>query len=59
MNFIFGQLQQIGMVALIMGCAVGGTVGILKLIKRFAPGKDFPQDPISKKLEEERKSGND
>ena len=42
-----------------MGCAVGGTVGILKLIKRFTPGKDFPQDPISKKLEEEREKGND
>lgn len=59
MSFIFEQLHQIGMIALIMGCAVGGTVGILKLIKRFAPGKDFPQDPISKKLEEERKRGND
>lgn len=59
MSFLVGQLQQIGMVALIMGCAVGGTVGILKLVKRFAPGKDFPQDLISKKLEEERKREND
>lgn len=55
MDFILEQLQQLGMVALIMLCAIGGTVGILRLIKRFTPGTGFPKDPISKKLEENRK----
>ena len=40
------------MVALVMACALGGTVGILKLIRKFAPGNGFPKDPISRKLEE-------
>lgn len=55
MDFILGQLQQLGMVALIMLCATGGTVGILKLIKRFTPDTGFPKDPITKKLEENQK----
>jgi len=55
MKFIIEQVQQIGMVVVIMVCAVGGTVGILKLIQRFLPGKEFPKDPISKKLEKEQK----
>lgn len=54
MDFILGQLQQLGMVALVMVCALGGTVGILKLIRRFTPGEGFPKDPISRKLEEDR-----
>lgn len=44
MDFILGQLQQLGMVALVMVCALGGTVGILKLIRRFTPGEGFPKD---------------
>lgn len=55
MSFILGQLRQLGMVAIIMVCAVGGTVGILKIIKKITPGDSFPKDPISKKLEEENK----
>lgn len=55
MSFIWEQLQQFGIVAIIMICAIGGTVGILKLIKRFASGKSFPKDPVAKKLEENNK----
>ena len=51
LEFIFGQVQQPGRVALVMACALGGTVGILKLIKRFTPGEGFPKDPLAKKLE--------
>ena len=59
MSFLWGQLQQLGMVAIIMICAVGGTVGLLKLIKRFAPGNDFPKDPVAKKLEESSRKSNE
>lgn len=52
MNLLLGQLGQLAMVVTIMGCAVGGTIGLLKLIKHFSPGGRFPKDPISKKLEE-------
>lgn len=52
MNFILGQLGQ---VILIMACAIGGTVGILKLIKHFSPNGEFTKDPIAKKLEEQSK----
>lgn len=55
MDFILRQLQQLGMVAVVMLCATVGTVRLLKLIKRFTPGEGFPRDPISKKLEESRK----
>lgn len=51
MGFILGQLRQLGMVALIMLCALGGTVGLLKLIRQFMPGGQFPKDPITKKPE--------
>ncbi len=33
MNFMMEQLQQLGMVAVIMACGAGGTIGILKLIR--------------------------
>lgn len=56
MSFIVEQLQQLGMVVIIIVCAVGGTVGVLKLIKRFTPGKDFPKDPVAKKLDEKSKA---
>ena len=55
MNFVMEQLQQLGMVAIIMVCAVGGTIGILKLIRHIAPGKEFPKDLVAKKLEESSK----
>lgn len=54
MTFILEQLQRLGMVALIMVCAIVGTVGILKLIKQFTPGDGFPKDPISKALENQQ-----
>lgn len=55
MDFILRQLQQLGVVAMVMLCATAGTVGLLKLIKQFTPGEGFPRDPLSKKLEESRK----
>lgn len=54
MGFIFGQLRQLGMVALVMACALGGTVGIIKLIRLFTPGDGLPKDPLTRKLEEEQ-----
>ena len=36
MSFVWNQLQQLGMVGIIMICATGGTVGILKLINHVA-----------------------
>ncbi|EET62944.1 hypothetical protein BRYFOR_05295 [Marvinbryantia formatexigens DSM 14469] len=58
MSFLIEQLRQLGMVAVVMVCAFGGTVGILKLIKHFTPGKDFPKNPLSQKLEENMKKQN-
>lgn len=52
MDFVLGQLGQLGMVVIIMACATGGTVGLLKLIKRFSPGKKISKDTVSKKPEE-------
>lgn len=54
MAFILEQIRMFGMVALVMACATVGTVGILKLIKRFTPGDGFPKDLISKKLENQQ-----
>lgn len=50
MGFVAMQIGQLGMVAAIMGCAVVGTVGILKLIKRFTGGAGFPADPMAERL---------
>lgn len=58
MNFILEQFGQLVMVVIIMVCAIGGTVGLLKLIKKITPGDNFPKDPISRKLEEESKKRN-
>lgn len=58
MSFLIGQLRQLGMVAVVMGCALGGTVGILKLIRYFALDKDFPKDPLFQKPEESEKKQN-
>ena len=55
MSFLLQQIQQLGMVAIIMVCAIIGTVGILKIIRKITPGNSFPQDPISKKLNEKDK----
>lgn len=55
MGFLLQQIQQLGMVAIVMVCATGGTIGILKIIRKITPGDGFPQDPISKKLNEKDK----
>lgn len=57
MAFIAEQLRQLGMVAIIMACAAGGTVGMLKLIRRFTKGKGFPEDPTAKEPDEKGKTG--
>lgn len=46
MSFLLHQLAQLGMVAVTMVCALFGTVGIIKLIKKFFPIGDFPQGPF-------------
>lgn len=46
MSFLLQQLRQLGMVGIVMVCATGGTVGLLKIIRKFIPGGDFPQAPI-------------
>lgn len=51
MGFLLEQLKMLGMVALIIACATGGTVGIIKLIKHFMPGKELPKDPIANRFE--------
>lgn len=55
MSFLLQQIQQLGMVIVVMICAAGGTAGILKIIRKITPGDGFPQDPISKKLNEKNK----
>lgn len=55
MSFLLQQIQQLGTVAIVMVCAVIGTVGILKIIRKITPEGGFPQDPISKKLNEKDK----
>lgn len=46
------------LVPVIMVCAVGGTVGILKLIQKFFPG-GVHRDPVTKKIEDEMKKGDE
>lgn len=54
MAFVLGPLRQLGTVAVVMLCATGGTVGLIKLIQRFTPG-GLPKDPLSERLEESKK----
>ncbi len=44
------------LVPVIMVCALGGTVGIIKLIEKVFPG-GVPRDPITKKIEDVTKKG--
>lgn len=43
-------------VPVIIVCAIGGTVGILKLMGKFFPN-GVPRDPITKKIEDAAKNG--
>ncbi len=52
MDFLFQQIRQLGMVATVMACAAGGTIAIVKIIRKIAPQNIFPQDPISRKQNE-------
>ena len=44
MAFIIHQLQQFGMAAITMICALFGTVGMIKLIKIFFHVDNLPTD---------------
>lgn len=55
MSFLLQQIRQLGMVAIVMVCATGGTIGILKIIRKIIPGDVFPQNPVSKKQNEKDK----
>ena len=44
MGFLIHQLGQLVMVVIIMACALFGTVGIIKLIKKFFPFIDLQQN---------------
>lgn len=55
MSFLLQQIRQLGMVAIVMVCAAGGTIGILKIIRKIIPGDVFPQNPVSKKQNEKDK----
>lgn len=44
MGFLIHQLGQLVMVFVIMVCALFGTVGIIKLIKKIFPFIDLPQN---------------
>lgn len=48
------MLKTIILVPVIMACAAGGTIGLMKLIKKFSPDGELPKDPIMKKFEEEK-----
>lgn len=50
------MLKMIVLVPVIMVCATGGTVGLMKLIKKFSPNGELPKDPIVRKFEEEAKT---
>ncbi|MCM1500516.1 MAG: hypothetical protein NC124_18800 [Clostridium sp.] len=47
------MLKMIILVPVIMVCALGGTVGLIKLIKKFSPNGELPKSSIAEKLEEE------
>ena len=47
------MLKTIVLVPVIMACATGGTIGLIKLIKKFSPNGELPKDPIGRKLAEE------
>lgn len=49
------MLKMIILVPVIMVCAAGGTVGLMKLIKKFLPNGVFPQNPIIVKFEKDVK----
>lgn len=54
MNFLLHQLEQLGMVAVIMVCALLGTVGIIKLIRKFFPFGDFTQNHFDAKRSDKK-----
>ncbi|GEM_PF-6223452 len=49
MALLAEQIRQLGMVAVIMACALGGTVGILKLIRFFLSWDFHSRRPGRKK----------
>lgn len=47
------MLQTLVLVPVIMACALGGTVGLIKLIKKFSPNVELPKSSLAEKLQEE------
>ena len=45
------MLKVLIFVPVIMVCAAGGTVGLMKRIRKFLPNGAFPQTPVMGKLE--------
>lgn len=42
------MLKTMLLVPVIMMCATGGTIGLIKLIKKFTPNGEFPKDLFMK-----------
>ncbi len=49
------MLKMILLVPVIMVCATGGTVGLMKLVKKISPNGELPKDPIVRMFEGEDK----
>lgn len=58
MGFFVHQFEQLVMVFVIMVCALFGTVGIIKLIKKFFPFIDLPQNLFLTDEKSENNSNN-
>lgn len=43
MRFLMEQVRNLISAGVIMACATGGTIGIMKAIRRFAPEEMFPE----------------
>lgn len=49
------MLKTIILVPVIMTCATGGTIGLIKLIKKFAPNVELPDELVAKDLKDRAK----
>lgn len=55
MRFLMEQVRNLISAGVIMACAAGGTIGMIKVIRRFAPEEMFP--PKRKRPEDGEKGG--
>lgn len=51
---MFEILKTLGMVIIVMACATGGTIGLIKLIKKVQPGGKFKESFLERKLREQK-----